>query len=153
MNGDLLIKTYDLDGIIRQAVKKYSRFFIAKKLRLSYEPVNTQVLTDEKWLEFVLEQLISNAVKYTKEGGTIRIWMDGPQTLAISDTGIGIRREDLPRVLREALPVLTAAVRSGPPGWDCICAAVFWDGSPTGCTSIPRPDRETPCVSVWIWWI
>lgn len=98
MNGDLLIKTYDLDGIIRQAVKKYSRFFIAKKLRLSYEPVNTQVLTDEKWLEFVLEQLISNAVKYTKEGGTIRIWMDGPQTLAISDTGIGIRREDLPRV-------------------------------------------------------
>ena len=115
--------------------------------------MNTQVLTDEKWLEFVLEQLISNAVKYTKEGGTIRIWMDGPQTLAISDTGIGIRRRIFHGFLREALPVLTAAVRSGPPGWDCICAAVFWDGSPTGFTSIPRPDREPPCVSVWIWWI
>lgn len=101
MNGDLLIKTYDLDGIIRQAVKKYSRFFIGKKLHLAYEPVNTQVLTDEKWLEFVLEQLLSNAVKYTREGGTIRIWMDGPRTLAISDTGIGIRREDLPRVFEK----------------------------------------------------
>lgn len=98
MNGDLLIRTYDLDAVIRQAIKKYSRFFIGKKLQLFYEPVNTRVLTDEKWLGFVLEQLISNAVKYTRPGGSIRIWMDGPQTLAISDTGIGIRREDLPRV-------------------------------------------------------
>ena len=48
--------------------------------------------------DFQLEQLISNAVKYTKNGGSIRIWMDGPHTLAITDTGIGIRREDLPRV-------------------------------------------------------
>lgn len=101
MNGDLLIKSYDLDGMIRQALRKYSRFFIAKKLSLVYEPVNTQVLTDEKWMEFVLEQLLSNAVKYTKQGGTIRIWMDGPKTLAISDTGIGIRREDLPRVFEK----------------------------------------------------
>lgn len=98
MSSDLQIQSRDLDGIIRQAVRRYSRFFIGKHLHLEYEPVNEQILTDEKWLEFVLEQLISNAVKYTPEGGTIRIYMKEPGVLVIEDTGIGIRLEDQPRV-------------------------------------------------------
>ena len=97
-SSDFVIQKYPLEKIVRHAVRKYAPLFIRKKIRLEMGELHSQVLTDEKWLEFVLEQLISNAVKYTKEGGTIRIWMDGPQTLAISDTGIGIRREDLPRV-------------------------------------------------------
>ena len=67
MNSDLQIQKEDLDGMIRQAVRRYSRFFIGKHLHLEYEPIEKQVLTDEKWLVFVSEQLISNAVKYTPE--------------------------------------------------------------------------------------
>ncbi|MBS6196357.1 MAG: sensor histidine kinase [Clostridiales bacterium] len=100
MSSDLQIQNYDLDGIIRQAVKSHSRFFIGKRLRLEYEPVNRKVLTDEKWLEFVLEQVISNAVKYTPRQGCIRIEMEEPDVLVIRDTGIGIRKEDLPMVFQ-----------------------------------------------------
>lgn len=98
MNSDLQIQKEDLDGMIRQAVRRYSRFFIGKHLHLEYEPIEKKVLTDEKWLVFVLEQLISNAVKYTPEGGTIRIYETEPGVVGIEDTGIGIRKEDQPRV-------------------------------------------------------
>ena len=94
---DYLIREYDLDGIIRTAVRKFSREFILKKLTLDYESVKYTVLTDEKWLTFVIEQIISNAVKYTQEGG-VRIYMDEPGILCIEDSGIGISAEDLPRI-------------------------------------------------------
>lgn len=98
MNNDLQIERKNLDGMICQAVRRYSRFFIGKHLTLEYEPIQEEVLTDEKWLEFVLEQLISNAVKYTPRGGTIRIYSKESGILVIEDTGIGIRKEDQPRV-------------------------------------------------------
>ena len=94
---DYLIKEYDLDSIIRTAVRKFSREFILKRLTLDYQSVNYTVLTDGKWLTFVIEQIISNAVKYTSEGG-VHIYMDEPGILHISDTGIGISAEDLPRI-------------------------------------------------------
>ena len=94
---DYVIREYDLDSILRAAVRKFSREFILKKLSLDYEPVKYTVLTDEKWLSFVVEQIISNAVKYTSEGG-IRICMPEPGILRIEDTGVGICAEDLPRI-------------------------------------------------------
>ena len=86
----------ELDSVIREAVHKYARQFIRKKISLSYQAVNTAVLTDEKWLEFVIEQLLSNALKYTPKG-SISIRME-ENALVIADTGIGIHKEDLPRV-------------------------------------------------------
>lgn len=99
MNGDLLIKRYSLDDIIRKAVRKYSKSFIRKRIKLNYEALNYYVLTDEKWLTFVIEQILSNALKYTDEG-QISIYMDenSSGTLVIEDTGIGIDEGDLPRV-------------------------------------------------------
>lgn len=94
---DYLVKEYDLDEIIRPAVRKFSREFILKKLKLDYEPVKYKTITDSKWLSFIIEQVISNAVKYTSEGG-VRIYMDEPGILCIEDTGIGISAEDLPRI-------------------------------------------------------
>ena len=101
-SSDLVLKTQNLDDIIRQAVKKYAPLFIRKKLTLVYEPVNCQVLTDEKWLEFVLEQILSNAIKYTKRG-SVAVYMDDREekTLVIADTGIGIAAEDVPRVFEK----------------------------------------------------
>ena len=94
--SDFVIKKYDLDGIVKQAVRRFSSQFIGKKLSLTYEPLCCEVLTDEKWLLFVIEQVISNALKYTRSGG-IRIYLEAPKTLCISDSGIGIAPEDVPR--------------------------------------------------------
>lgn len=94
---DYVIKEYDLDKIVRQSVKKFSSEFIGNRLSLIYEPLNTTVVTDEKWLSFVIEQVLSNALKYTPSGN-ITISLIGEKTLRIEDTGIGIAPEDLPRI-------------------------------------------------------
>lgn len=94
---DYVIRELNLDNIVRGAVKKFSTSFIRKKLRLIYEPLNVSVITDEKWLSFVVEQVLSNALKYTKEG-SITIYLEASKKLCIKDTGIGIAPEDLPRI-------------------------------------------------------
>lgn len=94
---DYVFKEYDLDTIVRSAVKKFSSEFIDRKLRLIYEPLNTSVITDEKWLSFVIEQVLSNALKYTPDG-SIKISLVKEKTLRIEDTGIGIAPSDLPRI-------------------------------------------------------
>lgn len=112
-NKDLLLKQYSLDAIVREAVHKYAKQFIRKRISLNFEPLDCQVLTDEKWLAFVIEQLLSNALKYTPKG-SISIHMErsgreqfapsgAPCTkvLVIEDTGIGISSEDLPRIFEK----------------------------------------------------
>jgi hypothetical protein len=101
LNGesDLVLRRQSLDGIIRQSIRKYARQFIRKKLAVEYSGTELQVLTDEKWLCFVLEQLLSNALKYTLSG-KITINVHDECYLTISDTGIGIKPEDLPRIFQ-----------------------------------------------------
>jgi len=94
---DYVIKEHELDDIVRGAVKKLAGDFINKRIRLEYTELNVAVLTDEKWLAFVIEQVLSNALKYTLEG-TVSVYLESPKTLCIRDTGIGIAPEDLPRV-------------------------------------------------------
>ncbi len=94
---DYVLRETDLDPILRGAVKKFSGEFIQRRLTLELRPVNLRVLTDEKWLSFVVEQLLSNALKYTPEG-KISVYLEEPATLCVADTGIGIAPEDLPRI-------------------------------------------------------
>lgn len=98
---DYVFREQDLDGIIKEAVRKLASQFIRKRIRLCYEPLRVSVLTDEKWLSFVVEQVLSNALKYTAEG-SITIELEEPLTLCIRDTGIGIAPEDLPRVFEKS---------------------------------------------------
>lgn len=97
---DYVIKEYELDDIVRQAVKKFAGEFIARKLTLDYDEVGVLVITDEKWLLFVIEQVLSNALKYTRSGG-ISIYLENENVLCIKDTGIGVAYEDLPRIFEK----------------------------------------------------
>lgn len=97
---DLVLRRYPLEELIRQAVRRMSTLFIHKKVSLSLAPVEAEAVTDEKWMVFVFEQVLSNAVKYTPSGGTVSVgpMLENPAVIVIADTGIGIRQEDLPRV-------------------------------------------------------
>lgn len=90
---DLIIKPCRVDDIVISAVKKYASVFIQKKLYVDIKKTNLTVYSDEKWLAFVIEQLISNAVKYTQNGG-VKIYGEGNE-LIFEDTGIGIRSDDI----------------------------------------------------------
>ncbi len=95
---DFVFERYSLEAIVKRAIRKYAKSFIRKKLILELYDLDCMVLTDEKWLLFVLEQLLSNALKYTGTGGTIRIYAEPGPVLVLADTGIGIAPEDLPRI-------------------------------------------------------
>ncbi|WKA51872.1 sensor histidine kinase [Planococcus liqunii] len=100
--SELDLSQVDLDGVIKKALKKYSILFIYNGIKLEYEPLQMTVLSDEKWLQNLLEQLISNSLKYTPNG-KISIYKDSEKEgrLIIEDTGIGIRPEDLPKIFNK----------------------------------------------------
>ena len=120
MSSDILLKECDLYEIVKQSVKKYSISFIGKKLSLNLEEFVSTVISDEKWLGFVIEQIISNCIKYTQKGGISIEYIEAnynshindilkhvyavtsfDAVLSISDTGIGIKEEDLPRIFEK----------------------------------------------------
>lgn len=98
-SSDYVIRKCSLEMIVRGTIRKYAKMFIGKKLSMDFREFSCEVHTDEKWLAFVVEQVLSNALKYTRTG-TISIYLENPDapTLVIEDTGIGISPEDLPRV-------------------------------------------------------
>ena len=99
-SSDFLFREYALDQILRQAIHKYAPQLVRNRIRLTYEPTDVTVLTDEKWLLFIIEQILSNAVKYARNSSlTISVTPD--KMLRIADTGIGIAPEDVPRIFEK----------------------------------------------------
>lgn len=94
--SDLRLENYALDPLIKQSLRKYANLFIRKRITLHYEPINTELITDEKWFSFILDQLLSNALKYTASGSVTIFKQE--DYLVIHDTGIGVKAEDLPRI-------------------------------------------------------
>lgn len=98
---DFLFKELELDDLIRQSIRCFSTEFIRKHIQLSFKETGDVILSDEKWLVFVLEQILSNSLKYTNENGLISIYMKSKHILVIEDTGIGISASDLNRVFEK----------------------------------------------------
>ena len=97
ISSDLRFERYPLLDIVKDVVKSYSKIFIYKNIKLNLKDIDVQVITDKKWIVFVLKQIISNALKYTYEG-EISIYIEKDKTLVIQDSGIGIKDEDIPRI-------------------------------------------------------
>ena len=95
--SDLFLERVELLPLAQEAIKKHSVVLISKRLKIDLHDLNGTVLTDRKWLLFILEQLVSNAAKYTEQG-CISIYQPTPLQICVSDTGIGITAEDLPRL-------------------------------------------------------
>lgn len=98
---DYLINEIGLDRLVKDTVKKHAKTFINKKISIEMENIDLEIITDKKWLSFILDQILSNALKYTSDGGKIKIYgliEDKDRKLIIEDNGIGIKPEDLDRV-------------------------------------------------------
>lgn len=97
---DFVIKKVNLHNVVKEAVHKYARMFIQKKIKLDFKDFDIYVVSDEKWLGFVIEQILSNAIKYTNKGSvSINCGISNNCViLFIEDTGAGINSADLPRI-------------------------------------------------------
>lgn len=97
-NTDMDISLVNLDDIINPLIKKYAILFISNNIKLEYEKLNVKVITDSKWCMVVIEQLLSNAIKYTKNGIVSISFNEKDNYLEIKDNGIGIKDSDLPKI-------------------------------------------------------
>ena len=95
-HDDLVLKKENLEDLVKEVIRKYAIFFIQKGLSVDLHDLDRSIVTDKKWLLVVIEQILSNSLKYTNEGG-VEIYMDGSD-LCIKDTGIGIKNSDRLRV-------------------------------------------------------
>ena len=93
---DLVLKKENVEDLVKEIVKKYAIFFIQKGLSLSLHDLDRTIITDRKWFVVILEQVLSNSLKYTSQGG-IEIYFQ-EDALYIKDSGLGIQDADLLRV-------------------------------------------------------
>lgn len=101
--NDFVLEKVSVDGVIRDTIKKYAKIMIRRHIGINYSGTGQDVYTDGKWLAFMLEQILSNAIKYTPQGFvTIETAEEKDRFfITIKDTGIGIKAEDLPRVFEK----------------------------------------------------
>lgn len=101
--NDFVLEKVSVDGVIRDTIKKYAKIMIRRHIGMNYSGTAQEVYTDGKWLAFMLEQILSNAIKYTPQGVvTIETAEEKYRFfITIKDTGIGIKAEDLPRVFEK----------------------------------------------------
>ena len=109
MENDLYIEQTDLESVVFGEVKTLQSWCIQKGIGFDIDLATKEVLTDAKWLAFILRQLLTNAVKYSG-AGDISIRSDqrnGQTILEIADAGRGIDPRDLPRIFEKGFTSTT----------------------------------------------
>jgi len=103
-SNDYLIQEQDLNDIVKSCIRTNKRLFISKRIGISLDITDKKVLTDEKWLSFIINQIVSNSLKYTDQGGKISIFTsttDNNIELHIQDNGLGIAAQDISRIFNK----------------------------------------------------
>ncbi len=101
---DYFITEINGERIVKDLIKKHAKTFISKKMKLNIENLNLEISSDKKWLSFIMEQILSNSLKYTNKQGIINIYGEKNEkesTITIEDNGIGIKVEDVERVFHK----------------------------------------------------
>lgn len=140
--NDFVLQPCDLDDMVRQALRKYAKIFIGRKLTLHFQETHLKVLTDEKWMVFVIGQILSNALKYTSRGG-ISIYAGSDGALVIEDTGIGIAAEDLPRIFEKGYTGFNGRTDKKATGLGLYLCRKICDKLGHGITAESEPGRGT----------
>ncbi|AYE38802.1 HAMP domain-containing histidine kinase [Companilactobacillus zhachilii] len=100
-SNDYLIQEQDLNDIVKACIRTNKRLFISKRIGINFDLTDKKVLTDEKWLSFIINQILANSLKYTDNGGKISIFTTTSNNnieLHIKDNGIGISNQDISRI-------------------------------------------------------
>ena len=103
-SNDYLIQEQDLNDIVKSCIRTNKRLFISKRIGIHFDITDKKVLTDEKWLSFIINQILSNSLKYTKSGGKIEIFTTTNNNnieLHLKDDGIGIADQDISRIFNK----------------------------------------------------
>jgi signal transduction histidine kinase len=103
-HNDFIIQEVQLGKLLREVIRRYSKYFISKKIKFTLTNVDHICLSDKKWLLFIFDQVINNALKYTETGDSISIIgekKDSSLMITIRDTGCGIKKEDLNRIFNK----------------------------------------------------
>lgn len=104
---DYFVKKMSLEEIIHSVILEYKEYLLTQKISLHIHNLNIEIATDEKWLSFILSQIIQNSIKYsdiTKEKKILEIYVKENKNkvdLIIYDNGIGIKEEDLSRIFEK----------------------------------------------------
>lgn len=141
-SSDYVFREHNTYDIVRKSVKKFSLEFINRKLSLDLKPCNFKIITDEKWFAFVIEQLLSNALKYTRKG-SIKIYMPKPDALCIEDTGIGIASEDLPRIFERGYTGYNGRTDTNSSGLGLYLCKRICNNLSIGIKAESEPDKGT----------
>ena len=105
VSKDYIIKEFELKTIVMKAIKSNSRDFINKKVKLNLKEVCGEIFSDAKWVEFIINQIIVNAIKFSKpDVGVVEIYSEEYENnivLTIKDNGVGICERDIDRVFEK----------------------------------------------------
>ena len=144
---DLVLARFEIEPIVRRVVRQYAGQFVRRHIALRCEIEPVRALTDEKWLAFILGQLLSNAVKYT-ENGTVTVRVTKELVLSVSDTGIGIAPEDLPRIFEKGFTGYNGRAGRKSTGLGMYLSRCAAESSGTGSRCSPRPGgaRRSPSI-------
>ncbi|MBJ7995898.1 sensor histidine kinase [Bacillus mycoides] len=112
---DYFITDIELEKVVKKSIKKYAKTFITKQIHFHMDDIQQFIQSDSKWLAFIIDQVIANALKYGNENGTISFFFEedsGEKRLLIHDTGIGIKQEDLHRVFERGFTGSTGRIHT-----------------------------------------
>ena len=102
---DYIIKKVGLSKLVKDVIKRNQRDFISKRISLQLGDLDEIIYSDTKWVEFILNQIIGNAIKYSKgKDDKIEIYLkkiSSAVILTIKDHGVGIIERDLNRVFEK----------------------------------------------------
>lgn len=106
LEKDYLIRTYNLEEIVNKVIRKNKESLLLRRISIEIDDIDKIILSDGKWLEFIINQIVSNSIKYSKTSNSkIKFnskTMDDFIILQIEDNGIGINEKDINKVFNKS---------------------------------------------------